>query len=244
MQTRDRLLMTAYLLTLVGFYSLMAWVGRWCFGVTALVWISAFHLGTQFGLIMGIAPWRPAALISTRRRLLAAVAAGLVIAVPTGVPAGYVAQLVYERITASVGQLFAFLTIILLAWGAWTAILFRNWADRDRLAAVRQLLTWIAGGGVALSLFSGVIYLEFSSHELAKIPLVVSLYLLVWPLGPALLCWIYRHRLQVRGRCPACGYDLHGLSQMRCPECGRAFTFEEVNATAEELQTMGDSARQ
>jgi hypothetical protein len=37
------------------------------------------------------------------------------------------------------------------------------------------------------------------------------------------------------GHCPECGYDLRGLSQQRCPECGRAFTFHEVRKTAEEL---------
>lgn len=42
------------------------------------------------------------------------------------------------------------------------------------------------------------------------------------------------------GMCPKCGYNLYGLSEQRCPECGRAFTFEEVGATAE---TLGFSER-
>jgi hypothetical protein len=37
------------------------------------------------------------------------------------------------------------------------------------------------------------------------------------------------------GMCPQCGYNLYGLTEQRCPECGRGFTFEEVGATAEAL---------
>lgn len=28
--------------------------------------------------------------------------------------------------------------------------------------------------------------------------------------------------------CPQCGYNLHGLSSTRCPECGRLFTLDEL----------------
>ncbi len=37
-----------------------------------------------------------------------------------------------------------------------------------------------------------------------------------------------RERPDWRGRCPGCEYLLFGLSEMRCPECGRAFTWPEV----------------
>ena len=32
------------------------------------------------------------------------------------------------------------------------------------------------------------------------------------------------------GHCRQCGYNLFGLDRMRCPECGRAFTAEEVES--------------
>lgn len=35
--------------------------------------------------------------------------------------------------------------------------------------------------------------------------------------------------------CPKCGYDLFGLREMRCPECGRPFTFAELGTTADAL---------
>ncbi len=37
------------------------------------------------------------------------------------------------------------------------------------------------------------------------------------------------------GICPQCGYYLYGLTEQRCPECGRAFTFEELESTPEAL---------
>ncbi|NLE58030.1 MAG: hypothetical protein GX616_06705 [Planctomycetes bacterium] len=41
--------------------------------------------------------------------------------------------------------------------------------------------------------------------------------------------------MDMRGRCPGCTYQLYGLSQMRCPECGREFTLEEIHISASEL---------
>lgn len=41
------------------------------------------------------------------------------------------------------------------------------------------------------------------------------------------------------GRCPNCDYYLFGLTRMRCPECGRAFTFAEIGATPEEMGSAG-----
>lgn len=41
--------------------------------------------------------------------------------------------------------------------------------------------------------------------------------------------------LELRGCCPKCDYFLYGLSEMRCPECGRVFRFEELGVSAEEM---------
>lgn len=43
------------------------------------------------------------------------------------------------------------------------------------------------------------------------------------------------------GLCPGCGYYLYGLRDQRCPECGRPFTFEEVNASPEILAFAGST---
>jgi hypothetical protein len=46
--------------------------------------------------------------------------------------------------------------------------------------------------------------------------------------------------LRTLGLCPGCGYNLYGLRERRCPECGRPFTFEEVGATPESLGFSGE----
>jgi hypothetical protein len=43
-----------------------------------------------------------------------------------------------------------------------------------------------------------------------------------WLLGVALMAtgWAWRGRIQRRGRCPECSYDLTGNTSRKCPECG------------------------
>lgn len=53
-------------------------------------------------------------------------------------------------------------------------------------------------------------------------------------LGPLLLCRPLRS-IESRGHCPKCDYYLYGLTEQRCPECGRPFTFAEVNVTPVEI---------
>lgn len=43
------------------------------------------------------------------------------------------------------------------------------------------------------------------------------------PLAPLAAWFLYRNRKEVAGRCRSCGYNLHGLSEPRCPECGAPF---------------------
>lgn len=44
-----------------------------------------------------------------------------------------------------------------------------------------------------------------------------------------------RENPRLIGHCPECEYNLHGLTEQRCPECGRPFTFEELGMTADEI---------
>jgi len=53
---------------------------------------------------------------------------------------------------------------------------------------------------------------------------------------PALAVWVWREMPEERQRrimvvsCPKCGYDLHGLSECRCPECGQQYTIDQLYA--------------
>lgn len=37
--------------------------------------------------------------------------------------------------------------------------------------------------------------------------------------------------------CPGCGYNLSGLSECRCPECGKKYTLEQLWRTAVRART-------
>lgn len=54
-----------------------------------------------------------------------------------------------------------------------------------------------------------------------------------WPLM-AVLVWREtpeeRQRRTTVVSCPECGYDLHGLSECRCPECGQQYTIDQLYA--------------
>ncbi len=52
----------------------------------------------------------------------------------------------------------------------------------------------------------------------------------------AFMHWRYLHRIRKSRLCPNCRYDLRGATEMRCPECGRPFTLEELHISEDELQ--------
>lgn len=131
-------------------------------------------------------------------------------------------------------------------WGIWAVFFYVYTRRLERFAAVRRLVKWILGGSLMQLLATVPSHFVVIRRPgcfvggMTFCGLMAGLYVMTWAFGPgiALLFWAEIRR-RTRGRCPACGYDLRGLSQMRCPECGRPFTFDEVHATAEELEYAG-----
>lgn len=134
--------------------------------------------------------------------------------------------------------------IVLLLWG---------WRQ-DRLLILRQFMICIAIAGLLELLVAVPCHLVAMTRAIqgalpnpglgSGVGLVIGFMTLEWSVGVLVVYLYYRRRRELlRGNCLACGYDLHGLSEMRCPECGRAFTFEEVHATAEELAFAGTRPR-
>ena len=74
------------------------------------------------------------------------------------------------------------------------------------------------------------LYLGFVFGRDVNSQQTVSYYFPIWPLlipGACLVaaaCWKNRSRSPaIPGSCPKCGYDLTGLREPRCPECGTTF---------------------
>jgi hypothetical protein len=57
--------------------------------------------------------------------------------------------------------------------------------------------------------------------------------LALWPVM-AVILWREtpeeRRRRTLKVSCPACGYDLQGLTECRCPECGEQYTIDQLYA--------------
>lgn len=132
------------------------------------------------------------------------------------------------------GVLLIWLPLYVFVAGYWVLL----WRDSVNWTRGRIMLTsWAA---VAALLSGGV--LGFFTKAVASAPLAASMLVggglppIVWVLATVLIWRETRgermDRLTASGkitvRCPLCSYDLTGLSEARCPECGEQFTLDEL----------------
>lgn len=94
------------------------------------------------------------------------------------------------------------------------------------------------GIAVAVSFVSGAavasIYLLIVESRPWQVPTLfaVLVYGGVW-IAASAVAWAEPHRTGVGGPrviCPKCSYDMRGLDQPRCPECGTRYTLDELLA--------------
>lgn len=129
------------------------------------------------------------------------------------------------------GLLYAFLA---MRRGPW-AYLYHGFAAASLLVFVLTLslvlgiATNVKFGGLALSAAACWPLL------LGRVGEARAVTGLTWRRTILYLITLRLHESRPAGHCPGCGYNLYGLREMRCPECGRAFTFEEIGATPESI---------
>jgi hypothetical protein len=129
-----------------------------------------------------------------------------------------------------------------------------GWAYLYHGAIGAGLLVFVAAviNGLALS-FSGREYLGLTGLTITSLASSLLLFSrvgearaitgLTWRRTMWYLLTLRLHKApRPVGLCPGCGYNLFGLREQRCPECGRPFTFEEVEATPETLGFVGVSS--
>ena len=86
--------------------------------------------------------------------------------------------------------------------------------------------------------------LFFAGYE-AYFPFMLFSLVIALLAGVAALAWMLlrytmpRIVLQDGSRCPVCAYCLIGVTSMRCPECGRPFTYDELATTEAEFVARG-----
>jgi hypothetical protein len=136
----------------------------------------------------------------------------------------------------SVARLLLMWSILYVFVGTYWILLWRDmvvWnARRVRLTAIATVLSLAGGGAVAVGVGAIVRGLPPALAVLVgggTVPITwVLATVLVWRETAAERLG----RLTAHGRpalaCPLCGYDLAGLTEARCPECGASFTLEQL----------------
>ena len=111
---------------------------------------------------------------------------------------------------------------------------------------------WIVGAACGLGAVSPVSLLSIGNPDVRHwvgVAIATVACVLFYSLSCMLLLILYNKLrspppLQDGTLCPACGYSLIGNTSMICPECGRAFTYQElkVEDTRDHVPPSGDAS--
>jgi hypothetical protein len=117
------------------------------------------------------------------------------------------------------------------------------WRKLVRWTRRRMTMTFIAGGGAAAIsavIAIGMMYATYPSFDGdAAIYIGIILSALLWMAGTT---FVWRETAAEKAErhsragadsviCPACSYDLKGLREARCPECGTQYALDELFAS-------------
>jgi hypothetical protein len=136
----------------------------------------------------------------------------------------------------AVGRLLLVWSLLYLFVGAYWFALWRDMVTWNRrrvlLTALATALSLAGGCGVALGCLAVLPVLRAPPAVLiggGTVPITwVLSTVLVWRETAAeRLARLTAHGMPVIA-CPLCGYNLAGLTEARCPECGASFTLEQI----------------
>jgi hypothetical protein len=111
---------------------------------------------------------------------------------------------------------------------------------------IGRILVPVIGGIIAILIEFSAQFIEFSDRD----GHLVLLAILIRALWLAATVYFWRETPAERARrigesgrgnvaCPTCGYNLTGLNEARCPECGAKFTLDELFAS-QNVQTIAE----
>ena len=120
-------------------------------------------------------------------------------------------------------------------WGAWCIPFLLIWTGQW-LPMFRRIYKMIFAGTILELLITLPIDVQVRKRtqcycgEGTFFALVIGITIAVWSFGPGLILLYLSRRMQRRqllGYCQNCSYDLRGLTEPRCPECGTPFTLKQ-----------------
>ena len=134
-----------------------------------------------------------------------------------------------KAFTSLDGRLLIFISAGL--WIGWSVLFLLIWTS-EWLPQFRRLYKWIVGGTILELLVTIPVDVQIRKrancycNEGTFFAMVIGVTVLIWSFGPGIVLLYFTRRMQRRanlGYCEQCGYDLRGLPEPRCPECGKAF---------------------
>ena len=122
------------------------------------------------------------------------------------------------------------------SWLGWFAV-FAVATSRapTRLHALRRVILAVLAGSLIELLVAGTAHMVVRRRPGCFVGLSTGIgvgagvTVMVWAFGPAImLLFLQAWRSRLSSKCQTCGYDLRGLPEPRCPECGRPFRPQDI----------------
>ncbi|UCG15098.1 MAG: hypothetical protein JSV19_07345 [Phycisphaerales bacterium] len=139
-----------------------------------------------------------------------------------------------------------FCTALGMSWIVWSLVFFAYARRMEGYPWVKRMVIWLLGGSLLQLLATVPSHVVVSRRPGCFVGIATALgvfgglFVMCWAFGPGIVLLFWSEtRKRMAGHCPGCGYNLRGLSEQRCPECGRAFTFDELRTTPEKLGFTG-----
>ena len=118
---------------------------------------------------------------------------------------------------------------MLLLWGLWAWVFAVYWRQGDRYTQLGRMIRGLVAGSLLEVLVAVPVHIwaarqrECYCYRGSYTTLVLAGVVLLWAFGPGIALLFMRERYrQARlfPMCKKCGYNLTGLPEPRCPECG------------------------
>ena len=195
----------------------------WADAAQFLVGLTVLQIVSQIAVVAVAAPWRRAERLNQPRLAATAICTGFLPAVPTAEILLIGIGTVLEHRSGSVPNL-SFWPALLWCWGGWALLFWFICLGKDSLAVLRGCLSGSARSARRSCSWGGSSFrgLRQAVSWRRLVPLwgdFLCACFASWSLALLAIYGWYRTCWR-RGNCPACDYDLRGLSEMRCPECG------------------------
>ncbi len=121
-----------------------------------------------------------------------------------------------------------FIYIPLALWAGWCVLFLLIWTG-EWLPLFRRVYKLLVAGTILELLITIPVDVQVRKRTSCYcdqgtfFALVIGVTILIWSFGPGIVFLYFTRRMQQRstfGYCTQCGYDLRGLPEPRCPECG------------------------